>query len=104
VGLLSHKIFISINELSQILKKIAMVLGERKNYLNEFGKNLKKIRMKKKLSLRKLDANCNIDHSDIAKIEKGEVNITLLTIFDLAKGLEVNPKKLLDFESDFGDE
>jgi len=76
-----------------------MSLDERRNYLNNFGKNLKTIRTKnKKLSLRKLAANCNIDHSDIGKIEKGDVNITLLTVFDLAKGLGVHPKKLLDFD------
>ena len=79
-----------------------MIPDKRRNYLNSFGKNLKTIRTKsKKLSLRKLAANCNIDHSDIGKMEKGETNMTLLTIFDLAKGLGVHPKKLLDFEFDF---
>lgn len=73
---------------------------EDESYLIEFGKNLKKIRTKKKLSLRKLAAACNVDHSDIGKIEKGEINITLLTLFDLAAGLEIHPKKLLDFEVD----
>jgi len=81
-----------------------MVLDEHRKYLKNFGKNLKNIRIKRNLSLRKLDANCNIDYSDIAKIEKGEVNITLLTIFDLAKGLSVHPMELLHFEFDFEDQ
>ena len=70
---------------------------EGKNYLKNFGENLKASRLKKRLSLRQLAAACNTDHSDIAKIEKGEINITLLTLVELANGLEVQPKKLLDF-------
>ncbi|MBS1511654.1 MAG: helix-turn-helix transcriptional regulator [Bacteroidetes bacterium] len=68
------------------------------DFLKSFGKNLKKIREKKGVSLRELAASCNVDHSNIGKIEKGEFNITLLTILELSKGLEIHPKKLLDFE------
>lgn len=77
-----------------------MLPKESKTNLVEFGKNLKKIRTKKDLSLRQLAAACNVDHSDIGKFEKGQGNPTLLTILDLAAGLEVHPKKLLDFEID----
>ncbi len=68
------------------------------DFLKSFGKNLKKIREKKGISLRELAASCNVDHSNIGKIEKGEFNITLLTILELSRGLEIHPKKLLDFE------
>ncbi len=75
-----------------------MGLYDSSDFLKSFGKNLKEIRKKKQLSFRKLAASCNIDHSDIAKMEKGEINITLLTLQELANGLEIHPKKLLDFE------
>jgi transcriptional regulator with XRE-family HTH domain len=67
-----------------------------------FGENLRKLRESKKLSLLKLSYNCSIDESKISKIEHGKHNVTLSTILELAKGLEVNPKKLLDL--DFFDE
>ena len=67
----------------------------------KFGENLRKLRESKKLSLLKLSYNCSIDESKISKIEHGKHNVTLSTIIELAKGLEVNPKKLLDFEMDF---
>lgn len=70
----------------------------REEFLRNFGKNLKIIREAKNISQRELASLCNIDHSNISKIEKGEKNITLLTILELANGLEVKPKKLLDFE------
>jgi len=71
------------------------------DFLDQFGKQVEKLRKKKNLSYRKLAQNCNIDYSDISKIEKGKANITMLTLLELAKGLEVNPKKLLDFEVEF---
>jgi transcriptional regulator with XRE-family HTH domain len=64
----------------------------------KFGKNLQKIRESKKLSLLELSYNTSLDDSNISKIEHGKFNITLATIVELAKGLDVHPKKLLDFE------
>ncbi|QCX37285.1 helix-turn-helix transcriptional regulator [Aureibaculum algae] len=63
-----------------------------------FGKNLKRLRKSKGLSYRKLATRCNIDYSDISKIEKGERNIQLSTILELSKSLEIHPKELFDFE------
>ncbi len=62
-----------------------------------FGENLQKIRNEKGLSLRALAAKCDVDDSKISKIENGKFNITLATIVELAKGLDVKPKDLLDF-------
>ena len=62
-----------------------------------FGKHLNEIRKKKGLSYRKLAQLCNTDHSDISKIEKGQINPTLLTIFDIANGLGITHKELMDF-------
>lgn len=63
--------------------------GEDKELLKKIGDNLKKIRLGKGLSLRDLAAHCAIDHSDIGKIERGETNATMLTMNQLAQGLEV---------------
>lgn len=63
-----------------------------------FGERIKQFRKLKKLSLRQLSQRCNLDYSDIAKYEKGEVNIQLSTVLELAKGLEIHPKELFDFD------
>ncbi len=63
-----------------------------------FGLHVKKIREKKGYTLRDVDKNCALDESNISKIENGRVNIQLSTILELAKGLGVKPKDLLDFE------
>ncbi|WKB81807.1 helix-turn-helix transcriptional regulator [Cellulophaga lytica] len=67
-------------------------------FLKLFGKQIKQLRVEKKLSLRELSIRCNIDYSDISKIEKGKRNIQLSTLLELAKGLEVHPKELLNIK------
>ncbi len=76
-----------------------MVIFDDKNeFLHLFGKRLEHFRTEQKLSFRQLAQNCNLDHSDIRKIEKGKRNIQLSTILELAKGLGIQPKELFDFE------
>lgn len=68
------------------------------SFLILFGSHVKKLRKEQKLSLRQLAARCNIDASDIFVIEKGMRNITLSTMLELSKGLEVQPKELFDLD------
>mgnify|MGYP004527082613 CR=1 FL=1 len=50
------------------------------------------------LSYWQLAQKCDVDH--ISKIKKGEVDVRILTIQGLAKGLEINPLELSDFKMD----
>ncbi len=61
-----------------------MISRKNKPLLARFGSHVKKIREQKGLSLRDLSYACNIDNSKISKIETGKVNITLLTVLELA--------------------
>ena len=47
-----------------------------------------------------MDLAIKIDSDDsyISKIENGKKNIQISTIFQLAKGLDLHPKDLLNFE------
>ncbi len=67
-------------------------------FLMKIAENLKKIRRGKGLSQRGLASLCKIDHSDISKMERGEKNITILTVKELAEALQIKPKKLLEFD------
>jgi len=67
------------------------------DHLIKFGHHLQTLRKSKNLSLRKLAAKCNIEHADITRYEKGEINMTFMSLFELAKGLEVPLKELVDF-------
>tara|TARA_R110001583_G_scaffold49447_5_gene154874 strand:- start:425 stop:745 length:321 start_codon:yes stop_codon:yes gene_type:complete len=67
-------------------------------FLLLFGRNMKRLRNSQNLSLRQMATRCNIDYSDIGKIEKGNRNIQMSTVLELSKGLGVHPKELFDFE------
>jgi len=77
-----------------------MIKDGDKVLLEKFGAKLNELRVKKKLSLRQLSYLSNLDHSTIAKIEKGSINITFTTLAELARALEVHPKELLDIKFD----
>ena len=62
-----------------------------------FGKNLQQIRKEKGMSLLDVSYNCSLGDGRISEIEHGKLNITLTTILELAKGLEINPSKLLEY-------
>ncbi|SDP45999.1 transcriptional regulator, XRE family [Mucilaginibacter sp. OK268] len=68
-----------------------------KDYLIKFGHHLQTLRKSKNLSFRKLAAKCDLEHSDIKRYEKGEINMTFASLFELAKGLEIPLKELMDF-------
>ncbi|MBD1395139.1 helix-turn-helix domain-containing protein [Mucilaginibacter glaciei] len=63
-----------------------------------FGRHLKLLREERSLSLRDLSSLCELDSSKISKIENGKTNLQLSSIFELAKGLGIDPKELLDFK------
>lgn len=73
-----------------------MIRESDKKYLNILGANIKRLREAKGLSLRQLSYACNIDNSKIAKIEKGQINITFTTLLQLANALEMHPSELLN--------
>lgn len=66
--------------------------------LKNFAENVVAIRKKKGLSLTDVAANCQLQRSKISFIETGRVNVTLMTIIELAEGLGVTPRQLLDFK------
>ena len=62
-----------------------------------FGKHLRFIRQSKGLSMEKLAAISSFEYSQISRIELGQINTSLDTIFKLAKALDISPKELFDF-------
>ena len=90
--------FLKYNKRNSFKLTFHILKGNYKDLQAKFGTNLKKIREGKEYSLRLLAAKCDLDDSQISKIENGKTNIQLSTIFELARGLGVDPKELLDFK------
>lgn len=60
-----------------------------------FGLLVRKHRKEKNISQEKLALLCNIDRSYMGRIERGEVNITIERLYELANALDVHPTDLL---------
>lgn len=79
-------------------KKTAKAPAKTSSKLNvQFGNHLRSIREEKGLSLRELAELCDLDNSNISKIENGKFDVQLSTIVILAGGLGVHPRRLLDY-------
>jgi transcriptional regulator with XRE-family HTH domain len=74
-----------------------MAINNTQEHLIKFGRHLKSLRLSKGLSLRRLAAKCNIDHSDIIKYERGEINMSFNSLIELSNGLEITVKELMDY-------
>ncbi|WP_310556019.1 helix-turn-helix transcriptional regulator [Flavobacterium sp.] len=64
----------------------------------QFGERLRFIRKSKGLSMEKLSELTSFEYSQISRIELGQINTSIDTVFKLAKALGISPKELFDFE------
>lgn len=61
----------------------------------KLGKNLKKLRLKKKMSQGDISRKLGVDRAYISSIENGRMNPTLSTLEKLAEAIGVNSSELL---------
>lgn len=69
-------------------------------YIKSFGRNLIKLRNATNLSQEKLAHKADIPVNQVGRIERGEINTSLSTIYVIANALEIDPYILLKFEID----
>ncbi|TXD53600.1 helix-turn-helix domain-containing protein [Polaribacter sp. IC063] len=70
---------------------------KNKKFIKAFGINLKMLRNEANLSQEDLANDCDISISQIGRIERGEINTTISTLFVLAKALNIEVKDLFGF-------
>ena len=73
-----------------------MTHNRNEKLLKDFGLHLKKLRQKRGFSQETLAFEADIPISQIGRIERGEVNTTLITLDLLAKALKVSMQELVD--------
>lgn len=69
-----------------------------KSFIISFGKNLRKVRTSKKVSMQTLAYIINVEYSQISRIELGKINTSISTIYEIANALEIPIKDLFDFD------
>jgi len=64
--------------------------------LRRVGLKIREIRTSKKISQENLANECEIDYSQLNRMELGKVNFNLSNLYRIAEALNVDPKDLLD--------
>jgi len=67
----------------------------RKDWSKKLGVNLKKLRLKKKMSQGDISRKLGVDRAYISSIENGRMNPTLSTLEKLAGAIGVNSSDLI---------
>lgn len=81
-------------------KKMLKEIDQKR--MSQFRKNLKAFRKEKGWTQHILSTRCDVHRSKISALETNEnENLTLPTLFELARGLEIHPKQLIDYKFDF---
>jgi transcriptional regulator with XRE-family HTH domain len=65
--------------------------------IKAFGKRLIEIRKAKGVSQEELAYRCDIELSQIGRIERGVINTSISNVFLIAKALKIEPKELFEF-------
>jgi len=64
--------------------------------LSRFGKRVRDLRQGRGISQEELAAKANVHRTYIGMVERGEKNVTLLTMLRLADALEVTLQELIE--------
>ena len=62
----------------------------------KFGEQVRKLRLIQGISQENLAERANLHRTYIGSVERGERNISLLNIIEIARALHVSPSKLLE--------
>lgn len=66
--------------------------------LEKLGKRIKQVRKHRNLTLLDLETISGINDSDLSRYEQGKENLEFLTIFKIAKALDVDVHSLTNYE------
>jgi transcriptional regulator with XRE-family HTH domain len=74
-----------------------MISEKEKIILKNFGRHLRSLKEKQKLSYREFYKRSGVNTGDIIKYENGDTSPSFITLTRLAIGLKIHPTELLDF-------
>ncbi len=72
-------------------------MTEQQRFLKNAGRNIDKKRKEQGLSFQELALRCDIEKSNLVKLTSQGTNITISSLYKIAKGLNIPPNELLKF-------
>lgn len=70
----------------------------------EVGSKIRAIRNYKGISLEDLSDKCGIDPAPLSKLERGETNPTIQTLYRIAQGLNVELSEIIEIHNEYFEE
>jgi len=61
----------------------------------KIGQLIRTKRKERNITQESISLQCGIDRSYMGRIERGEVNLTVEKLYEIASALKINPKELL---------
>lgn len=84
--------------LLHVIYRLLIVISiKNKEFIFAFGENLKKMRIEAGLSQENLANDADIPLSQVGRIERGEINTTISTVYALATALNTNAAEMFKF-------
>ena len=68
----------------------------KKQFIENLGCKVRKIRTEKKISIEKLSNKSGISYSQLIRIEKGKINTSIYQLYQIACNLEVKIEHFLE--------
>ncbi len=68
------------------------------NFLKLLGRNLRRIRNDKGFTMENLANEADIEYRQLGRIERGEINTSVISLLRLAEVLKIDIKTLFDFK------
>lgn len=87
--------YFDVPSLCLVEKKIMRKNHRDANLLLHIGSKIREIRISKGFSQETLANECEVDYSQINRMELGKVNFNISTLYKVAKVLGIDPKELL---------
>ena len=64
-------------------------------FVTGIGNKIREYRLSKKISIEAFASECEVDYSQIARMELGKINFGVSLLSKVAKALNIDPKELL---------
>lgn len=75
-----------------------MISVKNKVLVKALGERIRELRLKKDISQEALSNEADVPLSQIGRIERGEINPTISSLYVIAQALGIDLKTLLDFK------
>ncbi len=78
-----------------MIKKPGKKYFKDEKFLLKIGENIREFRTQQGFSIESLANNCDIDYSQLSRMELGKVNFSVSFLAKISKVLNIDPRELL---------